>query len=134
MEKQGHYDEGELIKEMMMASNLDPNGQSRWGYGRYLRRGAFILDLVDQCAIVNQKAIQIPRCVFECLVMLVRNSPNPVSFQDLAQASSGLALSQVDVQDHARMHIYILKKAFELNQESSRRIQAVPGVGYKIKT
>jgi DNA-binding winged helix-turn-helix (wHTH) protein len=117
-----------------MASNLDPNWQSRWGFERYLKRGAFILDLVDHCAIVNQKAIQIPRCVFECLVMLVRNSPNPVSFQDLAQASSGLTLSQVDLQDHARMHIYILKKAFEQNQESSRRIQAVPGVGYKLKT
>jgi DNA-binding winged helix-turn-helix (wHTH) protein len=119
---------------MMMGSNLDPKWQSRWGFGRYLRRGAFILDLVEQCAIVNQKSIQIPRCVFECLVMLVRNSPNPVSFQDLAQASPGLALSQVDLQDHARMHIYILKKAFELNQENSRRIQAVPGVGYKLKT
>lgn len=117
-----------------MASHLEPKWQSQWGYGRYLRRGAFILDLVDQCAIVNKKPIQIPRCVFECLVLLVQNSPKPVSFQDLAQASSGLALSQVDMQDHARMHIYILKKAFELNQESSRRIQAVPGVGYKLKT
>jgi DNA-binding winged helix-turn-helix (wHTH) protein len=117
-----------------MTSNFHLNRGSWPVNERYLHRGLFTLDLVNRWALVNNKTIQLPRCAFECLVLLVRNSPKPVSFQDLAQASPGLPLSQVDIQDKARLHIYILKRAFERNQESSCRIKAVPGYGYWLKT
>ena len=92
------------------------------------------MDLIDRIVTINHKTIQLPECAFESLVLLVKNSPKPVSFQDLAQASPSLALSQVDMQDKARMHIYLLKKAFEYNQESSGRVKGVPGYGYWLKT
>jgi DNA-binding response OmpR family regulator len=117
-----------------MASDFHWHGQSWPTKGRFLRKGPFILDLVDHWVAINKKTIELPACAFECLAMLVRNSPKPVSFQDLAQSSPGFRLSKVDIQDRARMHIYILKKALEHNQESSCRIKAVPGYGYWLKT
>jgi DNA-binding response OmpR family regulator len=113
-----------------MTSEFHLNSQFWPANERFIKRGPFTLDLLERLVIYNQKPIRLPQCAFECLVLLVRNSPKPVSFLDLAQASPGLQLSQLDIQDRARMHIYILKKSLENNQESSRRIKAIPGFGY----
>jgi DNA-binding response OmpR family regulator len=117
-----------------MTSDFQPSGQFRPVNERFLRKGPFVLDLVDHCVTINHKTIQLPICAFESLVLLVQSSPKPVSFQDLAQTSPGNNLSKVDIQDKARLHIYILKKAFEQNLESRYRIKAVPGYGYWIRT
>lgn len=117
-----------------MTSDFHLSGRYWPVSSRFLRRGTFIIDLVNQQVTINNKQIQLPGCAFECLVLLVRNSPKPVSFVDLAQATPGPLLSQVDIQDKARLHIYILKTVFEHNQESSSRIRAVPGYGYWLKT
>jgi DNA-binding winged helix-turn-helix (wHTH) protein len=117
-----------------MAADFHSGGQSWHANGRFLSRGPFIVDLVNRQVTVDHKPIELPSCAFECLVLLVQKAPEPVSFQDLAQASPGLHLSKIDVQDKARLHIYILKKAFEQNQASSCRIKAVPGYGYWLNT
>ena len=99
---------------------------------RFLRRGAFSLDLQAQQAHLKDKLVELPPCTFDYLVTLLRHSPDPVSYQKLVADSQGYKLSRIDAQDLVRLRIYMLRKAIEEDSQAPRYIVAVPGYGYRL--
>jgi DNA-binding response OmpR family regulator len=103
-------------------------------YERFLCRGPFTIDLQDQSTLLGDKPVLLPPCTFDYLVTLVKNSPEPVSYQTLVIAAQGQQLPRLEAQDLARAHIYMLRRAIEENHQAPQFIMAVPGFGYKLVT
>ncbi len=94
--------------------------------------GPFKLDLEQHQAELDGQMISLPACTYEYLVTLLRNSPHPVSYQDLVLESQGNHLGRLEAQDLARCRIYILRKAVEPDPQFPHYILAVAGYGYRL--
>ncbi len=94
--------------------------------------GPFKLDLSEHQAELDGKKMMLPPCAYEYLVTLIRNSPHPVSYQNLVLDSQGYQLGRLEAQDLARCHIYLLRKVVEPNPQSPKYILAVAGYGYRL--
>jgi DNA-binding response OmpR family regulator len=94
--------------------------------------GPFTIDLQEHRANLNGKTLLLPPCTYEYLVTLVRNSPHPVSYQDLVLESQGYHLGKLEAQDLARCRIHLLRKAVESKPDTPQYILAVAGYGYRL--
>ncbi len=101
---------------------------------RFLSSGPFTLDRDTQRAALNGFQIDLPPCTFDYLATLMRNSPHPVSYQDLVRESQGADLGRLDAQDLARSKIFLLRQFIERDPQSPQYILAVAGYGYRLCT
>lgn len=102
------------------------------GPERFLIKGPFLLDLETRSTQFNDRRITLPPCAFNCLVILVQHSPEPVSYQALVQDSLGIRLSRLEAQDYARWRIERLREAIEPHQLENRFFRSVAGFGYRL--
>lgn len=94
--------------------------------------GPFKLDIQRHQAELNGETISLPPCTYEYLATLIRNSPHPVSYQDLVLESQGYHLGRLEAQDLARCLIHTLRKVVEPDPQSPKYILAVAGYGYRL--
>lgn len=115
-----------------MMTNNGMDGGKAWNSTRFICTGPFTLDLKSHNALINQKQISIPPCTFDCLVTLLRHSPEPVSYKTLVSESFQTKLPELEAQDLARFNIYVLRKALESDVNQPRYVLSVPGYGYRL--
>ncbi|MBI4788342.1 MAG: response regulator transcription factor [Chloroflexi bacterium] len=98
---------------------------------RFLRRGAFTLDLHTRHCTMGDKFVELTPTTFDYLVTLVRHAPNPVLYRTLVKESQGYDLTQVEAEEMARWRIHELRKALEPNMQHPRYVLTVRGTGYR---
>lgn len=104
-------------------SVLDPD--------RFTQLGPFQLDLHARHVSLNAKYIPISASNFDYLLILIRHSPHPVSYEALSKEAQGYDLMRVEAQEMARWRIYELRKAIEKNPKKPQHIITARGFGYK---
>ncbi|MGE5221251.1 MAG: winged helix-turn-helix domain-containing protein [Omnitrophica WOR_2 bacterium] len=102
------------------------------GSTRFLYAGPFTVDLQTRHVVLDDEFVPLPACAFDCLVTLLRHSPEPVSYKTLAAESKKGKLTELDAQDLTRMLVYMLRKAVEPDIQKPRYIISVPGYGYRV--
>ncbi len=102
------------------------------GSTRYIYAGPFTIDLHTRHVVMDDVCVPLPACAFDCLVALLRHSPEPVSYKTLATESSKGKYTELDAQDLTRALVYMLRKALEPDIQKPRYIISVPGYGYRL--
>ncbi len=101
---------------------------------RYLRRGAFSLDLQTHQVSLDGRSITLPPTTFDYLCSLLRHSPDPVPYETLVLEAQGYAVPRIEARELVRWQIHELRKALESDAPQPRFIFTVRHVGYRLVT
>jgi DNA-binding response OmpR family regulator len=99
---------------------------------RFLRCGAFALDLHTRHASMNNKYISLSPSNFDYLVTLLRHAPDPVPYQTLVRESQGYDLTRAEAREISRWQIHELRKALEQDPHKPRFVLTVRDIGYRL--
>lgn len=97
-----------------------------------LKSGPLTVDIWSRRTLFNGELLPVPQCAFDFLVVLLRHSPNPVSYKQMVEEAHNNSLNRLEAQDLARVNVYLLRKVLEENPQYPRYIQAVDGYGYRL--
>jgi two-component system alkaline phosphatase synthesis response regulator PhoP len=112
------------------AESAEPGPPDR--ESRYLKRGAFTLDLHLREAAWEGRTARLPPSTFQFLISLLRHAPEAVTYETLVRESQGYDLSRAEARELARGHIHELRKAIEPDLKHPRFIVTVRDVGYRL--
>lgn len=98
---------------------------------RYLSNGPVTVDLLSRQVFRDEKRVDITPTSFDYLVVLIRHSPEVVSYPDLVKFAQNYELSGYEANELARGRIHELRRAIELNPKKPQHIITVRGVGYR---
>jgi len=99
---------------------------------RFLKKGAFELDLHARHAMLNGKYIPVTGIYFDYLSTLLRYAPKAVEYKSLVKESQGYDVVVVEARDLARWRIHELRKIIEADPERPQYIMTVRGTGYRL--
>ena len=129
MAELNHIDEGTQaglapVQELQALPPADPN--------RFLQVGQMTLDLHTRHCFLKGQFIPIPSSSFDYLVVLVRRSPNPVTFEALVSEAQGYRVSRAEASEMSRWQVHELRKAIEATAGQPSMIITVRNVGYRL--
>jgi len=101
---------------------------------RLLQRGSFVVDLHGQHAMLNNEWLKLSPTGFAYLEVLLRSSPEAVSYEDLVHEVQGYNISRSEARNIARWQIYKLRKVIEPDPENPRYVLNVRCYGYRLVT
>lgn len=99
---------------------------------RFLKKGAFELDLHARHATLDGKYLQVSGIYFDYLATLLRHAPRAVSYKTLVKESQGYDVADTEARDLARWRIHELRKVIESDPERPRYLLTVRGAGYRL--
>jgi DNA-binding response OmpR family regulator len=99
---------------------------------RFLKRGAFELDLHARHATLNGRYISVAGAYFDYLNTLVRHAPKAVDYKTLVKESQGYEVATAEARDLARWRIHELRKVIETDPRRPQHILTVRGTGYRL--
>ena len=112
------------VPELSALPPADPN--------RFLQVGQMTLDMHTRHCFLKGQFIPIPSSSFDYLVVLVRHSPAPVSFEALVFEAQGYRVTRAEASEMSRWQIHELRKAIEASSERPSLIITVRNVGYRL--
>ena len=101
---------------------------------RLLQRGSFVVDLHGQRAMLNNERLKLSPTGIKYLSVLLRYSPEAVSYEDLVHEAQGYNISRSEACNIARWQIYKLRKVLEPDPENPRYVLNVRCYGYRLVT
>jgi len=99
---------------------------------RFVKKGAFELDLHARHAMLNGKYIPVTGIYFDYLSTLLRYAPKAVEYKTLVKESQGYDVAVLEARDLARWRIHELRKIIEADPERPQYIMTVRGTGYRL--
>jgi len=101
---------------------------------RLLQRGPFVVDLPGQRAMLNNEWLRLSPTGIMYLSVLLRCSPEAISYEDLVYEVQGYNISRSEACNIARWQIYKLRKVVEPDPENPRYVLNVRCFGYRLVT
>lgn len=102
--------------------------------GRFIKRGAIVLDLHTRRITINEEVINLPPTSFDYLLVLARHAPNLVDYQTLVAEAQGYQAEMRDAQELTKWHIHQLRQAFDKDAQNPSYLINVRGKGYRLVT
>lgn len=99
---------------------------------RFLKKGAFELDLHARHATLNGRYIPVTGVYFDYLATLLRYAPKAVAYVMLVKETQGYDVATAEARDLARWRIHELRKLIESDPEQPHYILTVRGMGYRL--
>ncbi len=99
---------------------------------RFLKKGAFELDLHARHATLDGRYLQVSGLYFDYLATLLRHAPKAVPYKTLVKESQGYDVAVAEARDLARWRIHELRKVIESDPERPRYLLTVRGAGYRL--
>jgi DNA-binding response OmpR family regulator len=99
---------------------------------RFLKKGAFDLDLHAHHAILNGRYLPVTGIYFDYFTTLLRHAPLAVGYKTLVKESQGYDVAVAEARDLARWRIHELRKIIETDPERPQYILTVRGTGYRL--
>ena len=99
---------------------------------RFLKKGAFELDLHARHVTLNGKYIPVAGIKFDFLGTLIRHAPKAVGYQTLVKEAQGYDTTIAEARDLTRWRIHELRKMIEAVPRQPRYILTVRGTGYRL--
>ncbi len=100
--------------------------------GRYLKKGALVLDLHAHRVTVENRVKDIPPTSFNYLLVLARHSPEVVSYQTLVSEAQGYEMETREAQELVKWHIHHIRQAIEPDVHNPVYLFNVRGAGYRL--
>jgi DNA-binding response OmpR family regulator len=99
---------------------------------RYLKTGPVSIDLQTRRATFEDQPLILPPATFDYLVVLVRHTPDTVSYQLLVTEAQGYYADARQAQELAKWHIHEIRRVLEADPRRPRLIINVRGTGYRL--
>jgi len=99
---------------------------------RFVRLGTLSLDLYARRVTMKECDVDIPPTSFDYLLVLVRHSPNVVSFQTLVAEAQGYETDTREAQELTKWHIHHIRQAIEPDSRKPVYVINVRGTGYRL--
>ncbi len=100
---------------------------------RFLKQGDLIIDLQARGVTFGDKVLDLPPTAFQYLVVLLRHSPDVVSYQTLVAEAQGYQVGRREALELNKWHIHALRNALEANPQQPQHILNVRGIGYRLE-
>jgi DNA-binding response OmpR family regulator len=102
--------------------------------GRFLKRGALVLDLQARRLSLGGQVIDLPPASFDYLTVLARHAPEVVDFQTLVAEAQGIQAEAREAQELVKWHIHHIRQAIEPDPDKISCLLNVRGIGYRLIT
>jgi DNA-binding response OmpR family regulator len=97
---------------------------------RFLKSRNLVIDRAHRTAILGEKLLDLTTTEFDALVLLVENSPQPVSPSLLVRHALGYEAEDKEAGDIIKWHIHQLRSKIEPGQDKPQYILTVRYKGY----
>ncbi len=102
--------------------------------GRFLKRGALLLDLHTYRVTIGERAASLPPTSFNYLLVLARHAPHVVDYQTLVAEAQGYETEAREAQELAKWHVHHIRQAIETDSRNPALLINVRGTGYRLVT
>jgi DNA-binding response OmpR family regulator len=119
--------EGEAANSINSLTALSPIDTAR-----FLKKGAFELDLHARHVMLSGKYAPVAGIYFDYLNTLLRHAPKAVAYKVLVKESQGYDVDLAEARELARWRIHELRKMIEADPQRPEYILTVRGTGYRL--
>jgi DNA-binding response OmpR family regulator len=125
-----------LIDDLRTNGDMDigaePTNKGEKNETGILVRGRIRYDSNTRWVYVDGQNMVLPPTTGEYLAVLMRKSPNPVTYEDLVNLVQGTQLSRNEARDQARWQVFKLRQLIEADAKHPQMIITLRNIGFKL--